>query len=328
MSQADPSGPEPARMPVLYLAGIGRSGSTLLERLLGEVPGICSLGEVMHLWRRGLLLNERCGCSMPFRECSFWQQIGQEAFGGWDRVDAPRMTALARTVDDVAHLPKLLGAGHRAFAADLAEYVSAYEAVYRAARTVTGAQVVVDSSKATSLVYCLRTATGLDLQVLHVVRDSRGVAYSWTRKVRRPESTGAEGDYMPTFSPARVAVLWSGHNLLIQAVRALGTPVHLAPYEGFVADPKAFLRSVLHRCGIPADESTLAAAGADWVELSVSHQVSGNPMRFQAGRIPVRRDEAWRQALPATQRRVVTGLTAPVSGLLRYQSSGRPVGRR
>ncbi|HEY4605248.1 MAG TPA: hypothetical protein VIH08_13030, partial [Blastococcus sp.] len=34
---------------VLYLAGIGRSGSTLLERILGEVPGICSLGEVVFL---------------------------------------------------------------------------------------------------------------------------------------------------------------------------------------------------------------------------------------------------------------------------------------
>jgi len=308
-----------APVPVIYLAGLGRSGSTLLERVLGEIPGVCSLGEVIHLWHRGLIRNERCGCGSPFRECPFWTRVGAEAFGGWHRVDAARMAALGRTVDDVNRLPRLIRPGRGRFATDLAEYVGAYQAVYRAARTVTGADVVVDSSKATSLAYCLRTSPALRLQVLHIVRDSRGVAYSWTKSVLRPESTAAESDYMPTFAPTRVAVLWSGHNLLIQALRALGTPVRLARYEDFVRAPRPFLGHVLQQCGLEVDGSALAVAGPDWVELGVSHQVSGNPMRYQVGRIPVRNDETWRSGLPAGQRRIVTGLTAPVAGLLGYR---------
>ena len=35
-----------APLRVLYLGGMGRSGSTLLERMLGEVPGACSLGDL------------------------------------------------------------------------------------------------------------------------------------------------------------------------------------------------------------------------------------------------------------------------------------------
>lgn len=82
----DDAAAQPVRL--LYLAGIGRSGSTLLERLLGEVPGVCSLGEVTHLWRRGVLRNERCGCGTPFLDCPFWRKVGESAFGGWRSADA------------------------------------------------------------------------------------------------------------------------------------------------------------------------------------------------------------------------------------------------
>lgn len=180
--------------------------------------------------------------------------------------------------------------------------------------------MVVDSSKATALAYCLRTAP-VHLSVLQVVRDSRGVAYSWTKTVRRPESTRSETDFMPTFKPARVAVLWSGHNLLIQGLRALGTPVRLAHYEDFVRNPQLFLAELLRAYQLPSAPEEVA--GPDWVELGVSHQVSGNPMRYQHGRIPVSHDQTWRAALPPGQRRVVTALTAPVAALLGYSGQSR-----
>ena len=47
---------------VLYIGGLGRSGTTLLERILGELPGACALGEVVHLWDRDVRADERCAC--------------------------------------------------------------------------------------------------------------------------------------------------------------------------------------------------------------------------------------------------------------------------
>ena len=47
--------PDPVR--VLYVAGAGRSGSTVLANLLGEVPGFVSVGEVRFLWERGLTVE-------------------------------------------------------------------------------------------------------------------------------------------------------------------------------------------------------------------------------------------------------------------------------
>ena len=82
------------RLRVLYLGGLGRSGSTLIERLIGQLPGVCPVGELVHLWQRGITEGERCGCGEPFRECPFWQQVGKAAFGGWDQVDVSRVAAL------------------------------------------------------------------------------------------------------------------------------------------------------------------------------------------------------------------------------------------
>src|SRR5438874_2616741 len=41
----------PDAVPLLYVGGCGRSGSTLLDRMLGQVPNVCSLGEIGHLWK-------------------------------------------------------------------------------------------------------------------------------------------------------------------------------------------------------------------------------------------------------------------------------------
>src|SRR5713101_2080953 len=76
VSASSPTNPQPAQVAgparprILYLGGLGRSGSTLIERLLGELPGVCAVGEVVHMWRRGVVEGERCGCGEPARRPS------------------------------------------------------------------------------------------------------------------------------------------------------------------------------------------------------------------------------------------------------------------
>jgi len=306
---------------VLFIGGVGRSGTTLLERVIAELPGVAGLGEVVHLWQRDLRDGERCGCGEPFLACPFWTAVGERAFGGWANVDVDRMLALAGAVDRTRHLARL-ATRPGPLAAPLREYLSAYERVYRAVVETTGAQVVVDSSKHASLAYCLAHAPGIDLRVLHVVRDSRGVAYSWTKHVERPESDGASE--MARYSPSRTAVLWDAHNAAFSALglRHRSVRVRRLTYEEFVADPVAAVRAVAAFAGVPSSAADLAFMGHDEVDLGVCHSAAGNPMRFRTGRLAVRRDDAWRTALPAGQRRLVSALTAPV--LLAY---GYPVAR-
>ena len=54
---------------VLFLAGWGRSGTTIIDNILGEIDGFFSVGELYHLWGRGLVQERRCGCGVPPRQC-------------------------------------------------------------------------------------------------------------------------------------------------------------------------------------------------------------------------------------------------------------------
>jgi hypothetical protein len=299
---------------VLFLGGLGRSGTTLLERLLGQLPGVSPLGEIVHLWQRDLVDDETCGCGDRFSECGFWQKIGTEAFGGWDTVKPQRVAELAARVERTRHIPRLI-LGPRP--KDLAEFTAYYAKVYRAAAAVSGSQVVVDSSKHSALAYCLRHAD-IDLRVIHMVRDSRGVAYSWTKRIPRPEAERA--DHMTRYSPTRSALLWNAHNASFGVLGRLGVPVRRVRYEELLADPPATLRSLAEFAGLEpstVDLSFLRAEDGGYVaDLGPSHSAAGNPMRFTIGTVPLRRDEAWRRSLPPRQRRIVGALTAPL--LSRY----------
>jgi hypothetical protein len=312
------TGTAPAGPRVVYLAGLGRSGSTLLERLLGEMPGARPAGEVVHLWLRGVRDGERCGCGQPFSSCPFWRDVGQAAFGGWDQVDVERITRLRATVDRARFLPLLATARlRRRLQPALDEYVAYYQRTYAAISQVSGAPVVIDSSKHASLAFCLASSPRLDLRIIHMIRDSRAVAYSWSKVVDRPEASGSQ---MSTYPAASAALRWNLQNGALQLLACLGTPTLRVRYEDFIRSPAATLSRIAAFAGLPGGPEfgfLGHGAGGQWqAELSATHTASGNPMRFTTGQVPIRRDDRWQTAMVAAQRRTVTTLTFPL--LMRY----------
>lgn len=305
--------PPPAELDrprIAFLGGFGRSGSTLLERMLAEVPGVTAIGESVHLWERGLRDDENCGCGEPFSRCPRWQAVGAAAFGGWQNLDVDQVLALKSAVDRTRYVPRLAApAASAKQARAVGEYCDLYRRLYRGVAEVTGDAVLVDASKHASLAFALRRAADLDLRVLHMVRDSRGVAYSWSKKVRRTEITDGEV-YMPRYSPAQAAVLWTANNTLFDLLGRLGTAVHRFRYEDLVAQPAAVLGEVMAYLGLPADDETLGFLRSDSAELGVSHTIGGNPMRFSTGRLTLRADEAWRREMPPRAKLGVSALTA------------------
>jgi hypothetical protein len=301
---------------VLFIGGIGRSGSTLLEQALAGVPGVLALGEVVHLWQRGIRDDENCACGSPFSRCAFWHEVGQRAFGGWDRVDVADVHRLRDRVDHVRKVPAmarpLMSASVRR---DRARYADYYRRVYRAARDTTGARLVVDSSKQASMPHVLAGQDGIDLRLLHCVRDARAVCYAWTKTVERPDRAGATV-YMDRYSEREMAVMWSAHNTAMDLARRWDVPQSRIRYEDLVADLRGELSSGLESVGIELCPESLAHVGADTLTMAETHTVAGNPMRFQTGVVQVRRDDEWQRRMPAGRRRMVTALTWPL--LARY----------
>jgi UDP-N-acetylglucosamine transferase subunit ALG13 len=314
----------PRDVTILYIGGLGRSGSTLLERTLGQLDGTVCIGETVHLWERGVLADEPCGCGEPFHTCPFWSEVGQRAFGGWNRLHIERLLRLKRSVDRTRNTPLLAVAGVApGFASKLDAYRRALGRLYQAIAATSGARVVIDSSKHASFAYVLKGTPGIDLRVLQVVRDSPAVAYSWAKLVERPEAArtldeGDEARYMARWSPAHTSVQWTVQNLLVQVLPAFGVPVLRTRYEDFVRSPARTVRPVFEFLGRPDDRETLEALDNGVVDLRTTHSVSGNPMRFRTGPVSILADEEWRSSLAPADRRIVAAMTAPLRLLYGY----------
>ena len=300
----------PARANVLYVGGWGRSGSTLLDRLLGQVPDTFSVGEMRDIWLRGVLENRRCGCGEPFGECPFWTEVGARAFGGWTQVQAQHLHRLRMRFDRPWTTPLL--ATRSLETSELREYAQATATLYGAIAEISGANTIVDSTKIPSYAFLLRRIPTIDLRFLHLVRDSRGVVYSWQKSVTRTDSTG-DADDMIRYGVVSASGRYLMYNGLSGLISTTSTPYLFLRYEDLASDPSKNIRRVLRFAGLPESVDFLRQDTAD---LATNHTVDGNPMRFSEGPLRVRLDEAWREQLAPASRAGVTVLTAPL--LLRY----------
>jgi sulfotransferase family protein len=284
---------------VVYVLAHSRSGSTLLARMLGQVAGWVSVGEVRYLFRRGMVENQPCGCGQRFAECEFWSAVVREAYGQVSASEALRMSEAVRAADRIWRMGRLgaitaLGPGARARRRDA---LAVLAPLYAAMERVSGASVIVDSSKSPSFGALLSDVPGIRLRLVHLVRDCRGVAYSRLRRLARGEIRAASEDLLV----ARTALEWDAVNSLARRLQTT-LPYTLVSYEDLVARPRPTLQAIVDPGGGGLDLPFLRDGT---VLLGGDHTVSGNQMRFASGWTPLRPDDEWQGKLTAGQGRIL-----------------------
>jgi|SRR5215211_2774507 len=309
------------RMKVLYVAGSGRSGSTLLGRILGQIEGFVWVGELQYIWERGLIENRLCSCGLSFKECPVWGAILSHAFGGSDRINAEELLGLHERGPRFRHV--VLAPTRKSVhtkVAQMGEYKGALEKLYRAVQSVSRSRVIVDTSGSPAYGQVLQDVPGIDLYVLHLVRDPRAVAYSWAFR-RKPKMAGWDlNDIMTPHGPVESSLVWLGGNFAVERFWGREPERYmLLRYEDFVQSPLSSVKNILRFLG---DETEPPFVNEREVSLTVSHTFSGNPDRFQIGPIKIEPDEGWKREMGGGYRTSVTAITWP--GLLRYGYPLRP----
>ena len=310
-----------APVKVLFIMGWGRSGSTLLDNILGEVEGFRSLGELHYLWRRGFIKNHLCGCRRPVDQCELWSRVLDTPFHGgklrdldpkevdrWQH-EAARMRYFRRLLE--------MEPGRPTRWPELDSYVEALGAVLRGVAAVDHARVIVDSSKRPSDGAVLRLVPDLDVYYLHLVRDPRATAYSWRRVKVGPHQS------LRQLGPAVYSTLrWMNRNAAAEklARRVDRGRTMFLRYEDFVAQPARNLERILRHLG--EERGHLPFLDERTVSLGVNHTVSGNQRRFKTGPIEIKHDDAWMAEQSRTDRSLATAIALP--RLLRYGYPLRP----
>jgi hypothetical protein len=287
---------EPPRIKLVYVAGLGHSGTTLLGMILGQLHGFFYAGELAG--SRAFERGGRCGCGQSLAECETWQSILRAAF---PRPELVTRLALDPGDGSVGGLMRQL---LTARSSRLDERKEAYALLLPAILHASGARVIVDSSKWPGYAYFLRHVDGVELAVVHLVRDPRGVAHS-----RRKRAERQRGVRQP--SAVAGALLWDLWNPVIEALSRRGRYLRIR-YDDLVSAPEQVVRRVAEL--MDEEPAPLRFTSARTVELRATHSVEGNRNRFQTGPVRIALDEAWRtpHGLSTADRGLVAALTWPI----------------
>ncbi|MBF0622380.1 MAG: sulfotransferase [Magnetococcales bacterium] len=295
------------KLKIIYVAGAGRSGTTIVDRVLGAINGVTSFNEVYRLWEEGFSSNNMCACGAHFRQCQFWNEVIKESFGtDIDSVDIEAITKLHHTFDHSRHVPKLLrGKMDAEDQAALMQYSERLKALYAAMIRHSGTEICVDSSKVPSRPLLLNNMEGVQVNVLHIIRDPRAVVYAWNKKKFNP----ATGEYLKKNETSGSISAWLARNILSKKIMKQIPGVTIR-YEDFALQPRATIQRVIDELPLlnGLDNPFVTENSIDLPKL---HSIGGNPHRFKSGMTDIRFDDEWKRKMPMLDRMGVSLVTLP-----------------
>jgi hypothetical protein len=284
---------------ILYIAGCGSSGTTLLARLLGEIPKFVSVGEAgAYFLGPGDFSRAAipCGCGTPMSDCALWSRLAVD----------PKLHALGRPFTRSRYIHRALWPTPENHP-QLPRFLAAAGEFYRDLARVTGASVIVDSSKSPALAALLTQVPGIELHVAHLVRDLRAVVSSGLRAKA----------YVPATSAQRCILQWYWANLGAELLPPRAARFVRLRYEDCMAHPQPILEQIASATiGAPVRCSFL---GDGQARIQTQHHALGHPDKFQRGEIPLRERTA---ELSLFRRSVVSLAGAPLLARYGYFSKG------
>ncbi len=291
---------------VIYVMGAGRSGSTALEAMLGDHEDVVAVGELVNIFWKRWQEDVHCSCGALTLQCSVWRDIQQRFC---------ELTGLKSFHDHFeayqtfeGFVPRTLGIpewmrltyAEKIGGADVRQWQARNYAVYQAIAEVTGKRVIVDSTKVPIRGRVLCMTPGLDVRLVHLIRDVRGVAWSRQKAYRKNPALGLNKDNDPV--PVwRSVAYWTVMNALSSMVRSRyeDCPSLLVRYEDYTRQPLEEFARISEVVGL--DYGPIAKRLVEGQPVRPQHTSAGNPVRM-LGAIKLSPDFEWMQKLPEADR--------------------------
>ena len=154
---------------IIYIGGIGHSGSTILSILLGQMQNAQCIGEFGNFYE----FNRKCSCGYGIQDCEVWGDI----YRSLNHKDFQKLKKVGKLVNKEKKLLSFL------YSSNLREkYCYIFDKIHDIIFNKTGTNVLIDSSKNLSRAIALLKSSRYDVNFIHLIRDPRGFINSMYRK--------------------------------------------------------------------------------------------------------------------------------------------------
>ena len=253
------------KIKIIYIAGDGRSGSTILEMILANIPGSISVGECHRYWIRFYEGDTLCGCHSQIKECVLWKTVDKRLkteFSSYDPLTFQQQVKEIQFYKNFKNIPELI---HSKEWASFSKMVKRY---YNLIAEISGNPVIIDSSKSVSWAYLLHHLDFCDLRVIHLERNLTSVANSWKKEIVLPEYYN-KTEYMPIKSNSLIIKSWLKTKLMASTLRKF--PYFFIDYETLCSDPNDSLLQIQKFIGESFNINVMRS--------QPNHGIGGNPVR-------------------------------------------------
>lgn len=271
---SNPDSNHTGRPTVVYIAGNHRSGSTLLDMVLGSHSRALSIGEIVALGEY-FRQNKPCTCGEKIHDCPFWGEVQKrlaEDFG--QQTPCSRYAPIHSASDLLRGLVPFPSSSSARYDGRLLQAVSA----------ISGRDFVIDSSKTFSRLLFYLLAYGGRTFVIHLTRDPRGVINSLLRT--KEYATDRLDLYIRW---------WRSTQSRLHRLSALRGPSRILRlrFEDFCRSPVDALAPVLSSLGLEFEPPMLDYGSHE------HHNISGNIKTRKRAVAAITFREAWRDELPS-----------------------------
>jgi len=249
---------------VVYIAGQSYSGSTFFCALLGVHPQMEPVSELAMWSRRSWEPYRTCSCGRLSSECPFWTDVRRRWFEQLNPLSLERYVDLQTRIETIAYTWPQMFSRKGWPSAEMEEYARATTSLYTSLADASGRPVIVDSSKKPGRAVAVSRMDGLDVSIIHLVRD--GLSYV-DSNIRRMKLSPAQPDFL--YRVFRLGQKWSVANYAAERAAVMnGSKGVRLRYEDLVSEPVASL------------ESVGAAIGLDMQPVQ-DHVTAGHPISYR-----------------------------------------------
>ena len=305
------------KIDLIYIASTGRSGSTLLESILGAHSQMATAGEI-HVWSRNIIEGGSipCGCGKPVPECSFWQQMERRVEPLQQpkpQIDFFRDKYNAGKTLRLSRLPEFFLDRQSAslqqqidiYGQNNQQFFTAFNELIESEKG-TKPTWIVDSSKDPYRLLWLLNSGLFNIKVLQVVKDPRAFVYSMSKDLLKQNRAGIKVQLL--HRTVMKSLSWIVQNSLFKQIanKYVDSADYIfVPYEKLASAPQQTLREICTTIGCEYEEQAIAN-----FRNNNMHTIAGNPMRFREGGIVL--DETWKLSLPTKYRKLTEMITGNI----------------